>query len=696
MDKKCITFVWRQDLQRKTVNNGTVSFKTVNEEDYKYKDFTLFFDNERDMLISFIKYVQKTDCDMFSGWNVKDFDMAYIINRMNSIGMDYRRLSPMNVALTNKYGDVLVKGRIIFDMLEAYRKMQYGELDSYRLDNVASHELGEKKIKYAGSLHSLWQDDLDKFIAYNKKDTMLVYRIEKKKKIVQTFDETRRLSKCSFNDVFNNSRVVDSFMLHFTKGKFVHPTKKHHRKQSFAGAFVLKPKKGIHKNSVVFDYTSLYPKIISSLNASPETLQDKRNENSVHLKIPYLDHSTFMISSKDGEKFDNRWYDKISSAFDEFFKANWDLHKQDFKIELPATISKHVRNKNVYFSQDKKGFLPGMLEYLFDERINIQAERDKYDYNSPEYIRLEFKQFAFKILMNSFYGTLGYYGFRLYMPDIAAATTFVGRNSVLWNRYIASKNNYDTLYGDTDSNFLKAKYQENELIPVLEEGNKIAEFLQDSYDDFANLFNCKQHYFKINFEKAYKRIFFGQAKKRYAGLLSYYKGKEISKMQIVGFEVVRSDQSIIARKTQKCVFKMLIEEEQSKENIVKYVRNVEKDIRNDKYSFEEIGLPTPLKKPLNEYQTNIPTVRGVIFSNKNLKLNIQVGEKFLLIYVRGVPGMQKTDVIAFRNNDDIPEKSILDYDKHVKEATTSKMERIFEGLGWSILDLKGQQSLFDY
>ena len=272
MDKKCITFVWRQDLQRKTVNNGTVSFKTVNEEDYKYKDFTLFFDNERDMLISFIKYVQKTDCDMFSGWNVKDFDMAYIINRMNSIGMDYRRLSPMNVALTNKYGDVLVKGRIIFDMLEAYRKMQYGELDSYRLDNVASHELGEKKIKYAGSLHSLWQDDLDKFIAYNKKDTMLVYRIEKKKKIVQTFDETRRLSKCSFNDVFNNSRVVDSFMLHFTKGKFVHPTKKHHRKQSFAGAFVLKPKKGIHKNSVVFDYTSLYPKIISSLNLFKQTL----------------------------------------------------------------------------------------------------------------------------------------------------------------------------------------------------------------------------------------------------------------------------------------------------------------------------------------------------------------------------------------------------------------------------------------
>ncbi len=700
--KKNITFVWRADQQKRTIYNGKRNFKMDNDEVYEYDDYTMFFDNEREMLAKFLKYVQDIDPDMFTGWNAHDFDMRYIINRLNVMGLNYQRLSPMNMALTNDWGDVKIKGRIIFDMLAAVRKMSYGEMESYKLDNVAFQLLGEKKIEFEGTYTNLWQEDLDLFIEYNKKDTMLVYRIEKKKKIIQSFDETRRLSKCAFNDVFNNSRVVDSFMLSFAKD-IVHPSKGGHEKDPFGGGKVLTPKKGIHEWVPVLDFKALYPKIISSLNASPETIAKEKGKDTVNMHIPYIDVEPFYEKVKGRKKFNNSKYNKVSDIFDKFFESNWDLYKQEFKGSIPFAIGKYVKFKDVYFNQKIKGFIPKILEYLFEKRIEMQTERDKFEYGTAEYNRLEFKQYAFKVLMNSFYGVLGHHKFRWYRPELAASTTFVGRNAILWCEHIAKKKGYSTLYGDTDSVFIPCKERplnegkENEdLNPIIDESIYIARFLQKSYDDFAKIFNMHEHHLKIEFEKTYRRIFFGQAKKRYAGMLAYYKGKAASKIDIKGFEVVRADQSKLAKKTQKEVFLMLVKGTHTKIQIIDYVKSIIKRIKHNEYDYETIGQPKPLKKPLSEYKTRTPMVKAVSYSNRFLQMGIRPGERFFLIHTLRIPNKPPVEVIAIRENKDVPEGIILNYRKHTEEATVDKMRAIFDGLGWHLIELTGQKSLTDY
>lgn len=697
LSKKCVTFVWRQDLNEETFDNGKCTFDLATGEKYEYHDYTIYFNDEREMLTKFLKYIQDTDPDIFTGWNVKDFDMRYIINRMSTLGINFQKLSPMGLALTNHWGDVVIKGRIIFDMLSAYRQMMYGELESFKLDNVSLKELGEKKVKFSGTHAQLWQGDLKTFIEYNKKDTLLVLRIQQKKKIIESFDEVRRMSKCAFNDVFNNSRVVDSFILSFCKDKYALPTKSSHKKEKYGGGKVLSPKKGMHEWISVYDFKALYPKIISSLNASPETLVSEKTTETVNLRIPYIDVKFFTKGTGKKKKVENAKYGRACDAFDKYFEDSWELEKQVFNGPVPAEIMSCLKYKDVFFKQNVKGFIPTILEHLFTERMKMQKERDKHEYGSSEYIRLEFRQYAFKVLMNSVYGVLGHHGFRLYRPEIAASITFIGRNSILWSKKILANNSFDTIYGDTDSVFVKSNIESGDRKKLInEESKKIQCLLQESYDNFSKIFNMDKHYLMIEFEKVYRRIFFGQAKKRYAGKLFWYKGKEADNINIVGFEVVRSDASNISRQTQKRVFEMLLKGEHKKDEVIDYVRSIVKDIKNDKYDYETIGFPTPLKKPLSDYKTNTPVVRGVIYSNRFLKLDIRPGEKFFLLYVQNIPNCPTTDVIAFRDNEDVPTGVVLNYQKHIEEATKDKMKSIFDGLGWSILELTGQKSIMDY
>jgi len=45
--------------------------------------------------------------------------------------------------------------------------------ESYRLDAVADSELGETKLRYTGTISSLWKNDPATLVAYNRKDVAL-------------------------------------------------------------------------------------------------------------------------------------------------------------------------------------------------------------------------------------------------------------------------------------------------------------------------------------------------------------------------------------------------------------------------------------------------------------------------------------------------------------------------------------------
>jgi len=72
------------------------------------------------MLRGFAAWMKETDPDVISGWNFLDFDLPYLIRRMEMLGLDPSTLARLSGPTERN----TLRGRAVFDLLSAYRKMQ--------------------------------------------------------------------------------------------------------------------------------------------------------------------------------------------------------------------------------------------------------------------------------------------------------------------------------------------------------------------------------------------------------------------------------------------------------------------------------------------------------------------------------------------------------------------------------------------
>ncbi len=84
--------------------------------------------------------------------------------------------------------------------------------ESYKLDNIANVELGEKKISYDeyDNLHQLYKLNYQKFIEYNIKDVDLILKLEDKLKLLELAVTLAYDTKTNYEDVFAQTRMWDS------------------------------------------------------------------------------------------------------------------------------------------------------------------------------------------------------------------------------------------------------------------------------------------------------------------------------------------------------------------------------------------------------------------------------------------------------------------------------------------------------
>ena len=115
---------------------------------------------------------------------------------------------------------------------------------------------------------------------------------------------------------------------------------------------------------------------------------------------------------------------------------------------------------------------------------------------------------------------------------------------------------YTVLYGDTDSCMIGLPVMEKE--ETIAAARAIEAALNASYGDFSRAtLNADQHYFSIKFEKIYRRFFQAGRKKRYAGHLVWKEGADVDEVDVVGFELRRSDSPAITKEVQGRVMEMI-------------------------------------------------------------------------------------------------------------------------------------------
>jgi DNA polymerase I len=232
------------------------------------------------------------------------------------------------------------------------------------------------------------------------------------------------------------------------------------------------------------------------------------------------------------------------------------------------------------------------------------------------------------------------------------------------------------------------------LIPSLSQEETIAKAgvveleVNASYARFAKEeLNADRHYFSIKFEKIYRRFFQAGKKKRYAGHLVWKEGKAADEIDVVGFEIRRSDYPHITKVVQKRVMEMILQGS-GYEAVKQYLGDVIRNYRAGRYTLDEIGIPGGIGKDLGDYQTDDAHIRGARYANENLGTEFARGSKPKRLYIKNVTAKyKKTDVLCFEYGDQVPQEFQVDLELMLEKTIQQPISRIIESLGWTWTDI---------
>ena len=476
---------WLNDLITLTIRPKTVSRQDAEAICNKFSN-TMLFNTEEDLLNNFLVIIQ--DADILSGWNSEGYDIPYTVNRVARI-LGKQRMR--DFCLWNQYPrkreyekfgreqetfDLL--GRVHLDYMELYRRYTYHEIHSYRLDAVGEFEIGENKVPYEGTLDQLYNNDYEKFIAYNRQDTMMLKKMDDKLQFIDLANVLAHANTVLLQTTMGAVAVSDQAIINEAHSQGLQvPDKKKNFDAEFdtaAGAYVAQPKVGMHDWVCSMDLNSLYPSVIRALNMGPETIIGQLR----------LDRTYDMIRKKMNNKasFAEAWegifntleYDLVQERdVAEKITVDWENGETDqytgaeiydtvFLQNNPWAISAN----GTIFRCDTKGVVPNLLERWYAERKEMQKNlQNAIDTGDKE--KIEFwdkRQLVKKINLNSLYGAILNQGSRFFDLRMGQSVTLTGRSiarhmAAEVNKVLTGEYNHvgsSIIYGDTDSVYYSA------------------------------------------------------------------------------------------------------------------------------------------------------------------------------------------------------------------------------------------------
>ena len=689
---------------------------TLTEDDIYHQEQ---FNEEEDLLRAFLDIWELESPDVVTGWNVRFFDIPYLVNRMKNLldEKEAKRLSPWKffrerkVIKFNRENTVYeLSGVATLDYYELYQTFTYVNQASYALNHIAGVELGEKKLDYSeyDSMKDFYKNDFQRFMEYNVLDTRLVMKLEDKMKLLElaiTLAYSAKLG--NYMDVFGQLKTWDSIIYHFLHEHNIAIPPKHNESKGmqYAGAYVKEPITGMHDWVVSFDLASLYPSIIRWLNLSPET--------------------------------------KTSDSHRKAFAVDSILEER----EIAMKIIKGCADKNLCiaangttYHQNHQGFLPAIMEKLYNERkmykekmIDAQKRQQAGEDTEKEITKYHNFQLVRKIQLNSCYGALGNEYGRYYDIDLAEAITLSGQLIIRWvadklNEYLNTTlgtGDYDyVVASDTDSVYLRLGNLVDKVFPdktkeetvnYLDKASEeiIIPFIEKQYTKLSEIMNAMQPDV-ISMER---EIIADRAvwvvKKRYMANVYDSEGVRYNppKKKIMGIETERSSTPQVVRDALKQAVSLILTSDE--DSIIEFIT----DFRNkfDNFTIEEIAFPRSVngmtkyadKNKIYQKCTPIAVKGSLLYNHYVNKLNIGNkhrlvvnGDKIKFVHLKtpnpvgGITGYDQ--VIAFPNS--LPVEfgldDYIDYEHQFEKAFLHPLKNILNAVGWNWEKVNTLEGLF--
>jgi DNA polymerase elongation subunit (family B) len=646
------------------------------------------------LLKSFLTHWQKNTPDIISGWNSEDFDMTYLINRVARVlGEDQlRKFSLFNIKPEARDTSYNIIGTTQLDFMKLFKKLgyNYGNQESYKLDNIANVVLGEKKLDYSeySSLAALYRENHQKFIDYNIRDTQLVERMEDKTGFIALAMTLAHKANANYVTSFGSVKIWDTYIYNVLKKQNIvlNPQDEVNSDRRIEGAYVKEPQKGMHEWVCSFDLNSLYPHLIMQYNMSPETIMDG--------VLPGVDVESLLCH-----------------------------------IDLNIPKDACVASTGQLFSTKSKGVFPQIVDSLYNERTIVKKKaleaKQLLENTAKDQVferaqiekdiaRFDNEQMAVKILMNSLYGALSNKWFRYYDIRMAEAITISGQLTIRWaentiNEYlnrILKTNKVDYVIAiDTDSLYVRMGELVKQVMPNETDQDKICKFidkvseqkieplLEKTYKNLKEYVHAYDQRMHMKREIIASKVIF-TGKKRYIANVLNNEGVQYAKpkIKITGIESVRSSTPQVCRKLIEKTLSLIMNKDEFA--VQKFIETARGEFQ--KLNPEDVAFPRGVSNIWKQQKEGVGVPIHVRASRrynqliKELNINnkyeeIKNGDKVKFTYLK-TPNPAKQNVIAFPIvlPSEFDLNRFIDYDMQFDKSYVEPIKNILDAIGWSV------------
>ena len=628
------------DIETDYVTNALFSIAFVSNNSRKVliigdnEDTSLieYVDDEKTLLLRWIKYVIDIDPDIFIGWNVVNFDLRVLQTRSQTLGIPLTigrsKMVPSwrKAQAETNHHFISIPGRIVLCGIDTLKSATYN-FASFSLESVGQALLARGKLIHdSQSLHDplfkakeiqrQFNEDKPQLAAYNLEDCQLVRDIFDKADLINFAIERARLTGLEMDKVGGSVAAFDNLYLPRLHRKgFIAPNIGDYQGElSAPGGYVMDSKPGMHQSVLVLDYKSLYPSIIRTFKVDPYA----------------------RIAAKKLE---------LNDIIDGFDGASFS--KQD-------------------------NILPDIIATLWQARD--VAKRDK---NAP-------LSQAIKIIMNSFYGVLGTPGCRVHDSRLTSSITKRSHAIILQTVKLIEAEGYDVIYGDTDSVFVSLQkacdnHQATEI------GNRLVVLVNRYWQQALEKEHDLPCYLEMEFETHFNQFFMPTvrgsdlgSKKRYAGLIEDEQGNRV--IHYKGLETVRTDWTDLAKNFQQKLYQLVFDGEAYEDYILLTIDRLFKGEYDSQLKYRK-----RLRKPLADYIKNIPphaqaAIKAELLFNQ-MNQPSRYRNRSWIEYVITLSGAETLEC----------QKSKLDYEHYIERQLTPIADTILTAVKSSMEAVTGQQ-----
>jgi DNA polymerase delta subunit 1 len=532
------------------------------------------FATEAELLAAFSRFVARADPDVLLGYNIFGFDWSFMYDRAEEC-MSPRALAAFCAGLSrlakpepvwdfelrralfmrtqmqasSAMGENLLKyvevvGRVQVDLMKVV--MREHKLDSYRLDAVARHFTGSAKddVSPADIFRLQRGSAADRAVIakYCAQDCALCNQLAVKLNVLANNIGMANVCSVPLAFIFLRGQGVKIFSLvarHCARHGFAIPVIDKDAaagEDGYEGAIVLEPRVGMYLDApvAVLDYASLYPSSMISENISHDTLvlDDRYRDvpGVAYVDVPYEESRAGRFAQGRPGVLPTILADLLAAR--KVTRQRMELKRvacadgRELEGRVVAEDALEVTLESIGTSRSVVKIPRASVASIADAQDDFQKAV------------LDGLQLAYKITANSLYGQMGARTSPLYLKQVAACTTAVGRQMITrGKRFMEANYGAEVIYGDTDSIFVR--------FPGLA-GRDVARCIRLTHEASAEFRKTIKPPHNLEFDKVLSPLIL-VSKKRYAGIKYEADDGRPGKFTSMGLVLRRRDNAPIVK-----------------------------------------------------------------------------------------------------------------------------------------------------